>query len=329
MARLPRLSARWPFAAGLALSAAVAGLCRGQAAAREQGSPVVLASTFEHILHSKTTGRDYVIWVALPPSYRQTAGSSGKAYPTLYTLDGRQGLQLSLPMLQLTNRGQSGDVILVGVGYPLTERGPYCGPVLCREIDYTPAPFPASDSIGAMILRRQPHMGGAAAFLSVLRDEVIPFVAGHYRVTEDRGLLGYSFGGLFSMFALFEDPEVFTRYAAVSPAIYYNPDMMLRREAALRARSSSLQKRVFLSVGSAEAPYAIADTWRLIGALCDGLARGDRYRGLELFAATNPGEGHASPVHFARALEALYPASDSGRRLSTGIRTLTPECTPP
>jgi hypothetical protein len=164
-------------------------------------------------------------------------------------------------------------------------------------------------------------------FLRVLREEIIPFVEERYHTSADRGLYGHSQGGLFVMYALFEAPDLFGRYAASSLGGYnWDVEAMLRRERAFRERTPSLQKAVYLSVGSDDAPYFIADTWRLIGALCDGMFEGTAYRGLTLLAAIQPNELHQSPVHITRALEALYPRDTSStprpptRNMSTHCR---------
>lgn len=287
----------------------------------DRGASVPLPSTYEHRLRSQITQREYVLWVSLPPAYESRPGSGERRWPALYLLDGRQSLQLALPMLRLTNRGTAREMILVGIGYPLDARGmPSCGALLCRDLDYIPPPFggPSPFSLPP---------GGADRFLRVLSEEIIPFVEARYRTNADRGLFGHSQGGLFVMYALFEAPDLFGRYAASSLGGYnWDVEAMLRRERAFRERTPSLQKTVYLSVGSDDAPYFIVDTWRLVGALCDGMFKGTAYRGLTLLAAIQPNEVHQSPVHITRALGALYPPDTSStprpptRNLSTDCR---------
>lgn len=291
-----------------------------QEPATDRGVAVPLPSTYEHVLRSRIAQREFVLWVSLPPGYESRSDNLGRRWPTLYLLDGRQSLQLALPMLRLTNRGASGEVILVGIGYPLDARGmPSCGALLCRDVDYIPPPFggPSPFSLPA---------GGADVFLRVLKEEIIPFVEGRYRANTDRGLYGHSQGGLFVMYTLFEAPDLFGRYAASSLGGYnWDVEAMLRRERIFRERTPNLQKTVYLSVGADDAPYFIADTWRIIGALCDGMFNGTAYRGLTLLAAIQPNEGHQSPVHITRALGALYPRDTSGT-LRPPTRDMSTHC---
>jgi predicted alpha/beta superfamily hydrolase len=55
--------------------------------------------------------------------------------------------------------------------------------------------------------------------VSVLRDEIIPLVERSYRITDDRGIMGHSLGGLFAAYALFEAPDLFRRYGILSPSL--------------------------------------------------------------------------------------------------------------
>lgn len=287
---------------GVVLATAPAALGSAQEPAVDRGVSIPLPATYEHRLRSRITQREYIVWVSLPPAYEANSGDVERRWPTLYLLDGRQSLQLALPMLRLTNRGTSGEVILVGLGYPLDARGlPSCGALLCRDVDYIPPPFGGPSPFNL-------PPGGADVFLRVLKEEIIPFVERRYRASADRGLFGHSQGGLFVMYALLEAPDLFGSYAASSLGGYnWDVEAMLRRERAFRERTPDLQKTVYLSVGSEDAPYFIVDTWRMIGALCDGMFNGTAYRGLTLLAAVQPNEVHQSPVHIARALGALYP----------------------
>lgn len=53
----------------------------------------------------------------------------------------------------------------------------------------------------------------AADFLSYLKNELIPFVKTIYPVDPtDRCLVGYSWGGEFTLYALLHEPDLFQRY---------------------------------------------------------------------------------------------------------------------
>jgi predicted alpha/beta superfamily hydrolase len=51
--------------------------------------------------------------------------------------------------------------------------------------------------------------GGAAVFLDFIEKELVPHVEGRYPVTDFRTLIGHSYGGLFTIYALSERPTLF------------------------------------------------------------------------------------------------------------------------
>jgi predicted alpha/beta superfamily hydrolase len=80
------------------------------------------------------------------------------------------------------------------------------------------------DSAGAVSFgmpREKVRSGGAPAFLRVLREEILPFVEETYRTSEDRGIAGHSFGGLFAAWMLLEAPDLFRRYGLNSPSLWW------------------------------------------------------------------------------------------------------------
>ncbi len=269
-------------------------------------APITLPATHAQTLRSAVNGREYHIAVALPLGYRETGDTT--RYPVLYVLDGGAHLPLLASMFRLTNRsGRSGDVILVGIGYypsgAFTPTPP--GQVPGRNVDYTTPPFPARPAASGDTTTPA-WIPGAPAFLRVLRDEVIPLVERRYRTTSDRALHGHSFGGLFATYVLFEDPDLFSRYAIMSPAYWWDGESAFARETAFRRRSSSLPKQVYLGVGGLEGPGMVGLMWRMAAALCSGV-RARSYEGLRLTAEVIPDEHHGSAAVFARPLRAFYP----------------------
>src|SRR5206468_12737275 len=132
----------------------------------------------DHVFRSHINGREYHVVVALPFSYRAGTGAADTArYPVLYLLDGEVELPLFANMLRLSNRGPTGDVILVGVNYTAAWAGgplPGAAGVAFRNIDYTPPLYRSRDSSRAYKLGNlgaDGTFGGAPAFLRVLKEE--------------------------------------------------------------------------------------------------------------------------------------------------------------
>ena len=60
------------------------------------------------------------------------------------------------------------------------------------------------------------------AFLDFIENELIPYVEANYPVTQFRTLIGHSYGGLFTLFALAERPALFNYYLAIDPSMNWS-----------------------------------------------------------------------------------------------------------
>lgn len=124
---------------------------------------------------------------------------------------------------------------------------------------------------------REVPTGGADALLAALKDEIIPWVEERYPATAERGLIGYSLGGLFAIHALLTTPGSFTHYLLGSPSLYWNDEVMFERERAYSSKHRDLPARVFLSVGTNEGAEHVGRVLRFAEAL-----QSRNYPGLEL-----------------------------------------------
>src|SRR5206468_10799165 len=55
------------------------------------------------------------------------------------------------------------------------------------------------------------HTGEGPTFLRVLTEEVLPDIDRQYRTSDDRTLTGFSLGGLFGAYTMFQSPNTFRR----------------------------------------------------------------------------------------------------------------------
>lgn len=272
--------------------------------------PVTLENTHQHMLHSRVNGRTYVIQVALPSAYANARPGDAARYPTLYLIGGGD-FTLLLGQQQLASFLQPTRTILVGMWVPADSQKKWYD----REFDYTP-PLTAADS---EYFKRTgvtpPRGGGAPQFLRVLKEEIIPLIDRYYPTSSDRGIEGVSLGGLFVAYAMFEEPDLFTRYAMISPSLWYpwgrEKGMILEREPEFAKHHSTFRKTAYVNVGSEEDPSMIAVAWQFVRQLCISISNG-YYKGLDLGAETIAGQAHGSPVARLRALSALYPADSNG-----------------
>jgi predicted alpha/beta superfamily hydrolase len=151
--------------------------------------------------------------------------------------------------------------------------------------------------------------GGATAFLSFIVDELKPFIADRFAGDpEDQSLVGMSLGGLFALTALFQSSRPFRRSVVLSPALWWDNDVIFAREADFAARSDDLDAWVFLGVGGREdedgAPF-----WPVTKlAKLDQSLRSRRYPSLALAHHVFPEETHMSvyPGAVVRGLRTVF-----------------------
>ena len=68
----------------------------------------------------------------------------------------------------------------------------------------------------------------------------------------DRTLLGHSWGGLFALYALFQQAHLFQRYVVVSPDLPHGNGVLLDDEQKYAERHSTLAVRLYLAYGEPE-----------------------------------------------------------------------------
>jgi uncharacterized protein len=236
-------------------------------------------------LKSSQTGRDYDLYIKVPGDY---ATSKDKKYPVLYVLDG----QWDFKLLDSVYGGLFYDkfvpaMIIVAVTYS----GANADYGALRAMDYTPTPV--SQVNGS---------GGGPKFLSFLKSELIPFIETNYRADPShRVLLGSSYGGLFTLYAMFADPGLFGGYISASPAVPYNDRFSFKQEAEYFGKRKDLPVRLYLAVGERE-PLAqpVKEFIQVVS--------GRNYKGLKMQTAIIAGERHASnkPELYNRGLRYLF-----------------------
>ena len=258
---------------------------------------------YQHNFISAFNGKPYRITIALPFGYSSLDTTK---YPTLYLLDGDPNLPLAaLIQRNMTYDHEVPNIILVGIGYQvedfLTSR-PY------RTLDYTPTRDLRIDSI----MTANHHMvmvsGGSQKFLQVLKEEIIPFINRNYKTNTDRGIAGHSFGGLFTVYTLFQAPELFNRYLISSPSLDWDNDEVFREEARFfNLGNRALSARIFICAGSLEPDPMIPDIEKLVGIL-----KKRNYKGVDISEQVFDNETHLSVMPFAisKGLRAIYRGLD-------------------
>ncbi len=264
------------------------GLSGGPAVAAQ---PYILKNTEVVALPHAANGRDYVLYVELPDSY---GSAPTRRYPVIYACDGYWDFPLLA--MALGNARVDGfipEYILVGIGYAGTN--PDVGTL--RSWDLTPGIDPSYDPAGG-------NSGHAAEFLDVIANQFIPYVEANYRADASfRVLTGSSFGGLFTLFALFERPGLFQGYVASSPSLWWRNQYVLARARTFAQSGAALNARVFTSFATDEFA-SIRSTTRAFGRSVPRLS----LPGLHLATREITGERHSStkPEAYARGLRFVF-----------------------
>ncbi|MBP7570504.1 MAG: alpha/beta hydrolase [Acidobacteria bacterium] len=257
----------------------------GQEAAvpRPSAPPVELPGTERLSLRSRVTGQEYALHVSLPRGYDKT----GERFPVIYAVDGQWDFTLVHAIYgQQYYDGFLPGAIIVGITWggetPDYDRR--------RAFDLTPTPGGQPD-----------RYGNAARFLEFIEKEAIPFVEARYRAARDgRTLTGSSFGGLFTLYALFTRPALFDRYVLTSPAWSWDNQVLLRHGEQFARSPLPKPVKVFMGVGEYE---DVAGFEKLAATI-----RGYGLAGLDLETRVIAGAGHsgAKTEGFTRGLQFVF-----------------------
>lgn len=199
---------------------------------KQEWIPAQLSQSMQTDLYSKNTGRSYRVFLSVPSLPPPEGG-----YPVVYVLDGNALFPLLAVEARSADRQaartNSEPVVVVGIGYSID--GLY--DVEARTEDYT--------------LHKAEH------FLSFIQQELKPIIESNYSINPNKQtLFGHSYGGLFTLYALFNSPSSFQNYIAASPSIWWNErDLLtLLPEFEKKLQDFPQQINLLLGVGALEQP---------------------------------------------------------------------------
>jgi enterochelin esterase-like enzyme len=190
--------------------------------------------------------RDIVVYI--PPGYGQ---HPDRGYPVLYMHDGQNLFDPRtsfIPGRTWQVREQADEAIRAGEVEPLIIVGIY-NTGDRRLAEYTP--------------ECDWQMGGGEAdkYGLMLTREILPWIAGQYRVRTDRestGLAGSSLGGLVTLYLGLRHAEHFGKLAVMSPSVWWNHKSILSY---LNERAPQIWDRpkLWLDVGDKEGKRTVHD----------------------------------------------------------------------
>jgi len=199
--------------------------------AQVEGDDIVIGKSLT--MTSKILKGEVPVLISIPDGYDAGAAK----YPVLYDLGGFY-FTYACGTVQFLARGMHIPNMIV-VGVPSFQRG------------YVPTPFE----------ERGEEPAAADLSLKFLKEELIPFVEKNYRTNSFRILHGHSVGGLFTMYTLFNYPDLFTAYIAGSPWFQTNDQYWLKNIEKMAKVRKVDDKFLFMTVGKEEAELTL-DTFK-------------------------------------------------------------------
>lgn len=267
---------------------------------------VTVRLTETRTFYSKILDQEMVLYIKIPATYKS---NTRKIYPCWYGTDANLAFAMIADMANTFEVPiiVEPEIFVVGIGYKIRDMGDWGA---WRTRDLTPTNIPSSDTywtdVFSKLAGRQLEVktGGAAKFLECIEKEVFPFMESNYRISSTgRGIGGYSYGGLFSLYVLFKRPELFTIYYAGSPSIRYDKGVLYTYEKEYAATHNDLNATLFMTAGGAEDSVMIANVNLMAAQLVSR-----NYPGLKVETQIFPDETHMScvPAAWMRAFRVLY-----------------------
>jgi predicted alpha/beta superfamily hydrolase len=258
-------------------------------------------------LASKAVGDSFEIRVMLPP----TIPGETTRFPVVYMTDVHEGFIIGEDEMRLMMLGDVPRFIAVGIGNASAAN--IMEALLIRARDLTHVQFTAE--VGgsfpiANMVKPSVGTGGAAKFLSFIRDELMPVINKRYPTDpKDNCYWGDSLGGLFGTYVLFTQPDTFNRYIIGSPSLWWSKEDVMGVAEKYLASHNDIQAKIFLGVGGLEEGGPGSDFRMVTNTLkLERMIRAKNMPGVSLTAHVFPDETHTTvaPMNLIRGLVAVF-----------------------
>jgi predicted alpha/beta superfamily hydrolase len=182
--------------------------------------PFYLANIDTWSIHSTTVGEDYTLYVLRTAAYDTT----NVQLPVLYITDGDWNMTVAMNCFSMLRQDyNTREPLIVGIGYGKGKNQRF------RDLN--------------------PETGGPA-FLAFIEKEVMPFIDKKYRTNKEKAIYGYSMGGMFTTYVLFNRPDLFEMVFIGAPG--NNGSQLMPAAKQYFKVHNDLKSKVFIGVGSYE-----------------------------------------------------------------------------
>ena len=150
--------------------------------------------------------------VLLPDTWKP---GSAEKYEVIYITDGEWAME---PFSFVYKWAQGENFVPPAIIVSVPNR--YINSANQRDRDFLPVHVP------------QPAIsGGAGNFLSFFKDKLIPYIDKKYPTNGTNSLYGHSYGGVFVLYALLSEPQLFKSYYATDPPFWFNNGYLIKMAA--------------------------------------------------------------------------------------------------
>ncbi len=108
-----------------------------------------------------------------------------------------------------------------------------------REKDYLPTPS-----------KDYPTGGGADKFLRFINSELVTLIDSAYPANSERCIIGHSAGGLFAIYALENQPELFNSFICIDPSLWYDDQSCIKVMPGFLKNNKNIKKSIFISLSN-------------------------------------------------------------------------------
>jgi predicted alpha/beta superfamily hydrolase len=151
--------------------------------------------------------------------------------------------------------------------------------------------------------------GGADKFLQFFKTELIPYINKNFKTESFNVLIGHSFGGVFVMHALLNDPDLFEAYIAIDPSFWYKDQVQVKKAQAEFMKSKNWNKPIFITGREGDGMKSMGIT------AMDKVLKSSSPAGLKWKVVAYADEDHGS-VPFKSVYDGLRYIFDAGGNFS-------------
>jgi len=147
--------------------------------------------------------------------------------------------------------------------------------------------------------------GGADNFVHFFKQELIPYINKNYKTESFNVLIGHSYGGVFVMHALLNDPDLFDAYIAIDPSFWYKNQMQVKSAQVEFLKTKNWNKPIFITGREGEGMKGMGIT------AMEKVLKSSAPKDLKWKVVAYPNEDHGS-VPFKSVYDGLRYIFDSG-----------------